>query len=74
LVSDIKGEHRMRVFQKRVLRRIFGQKRDEMPGGWRNLHYEERHDLYSSPNIIRIIQSWRIRRAGHVARIGEEFI
>jgi hypothetical protein len=57
------------VFENRVLRRIFGQKRDEVTGGWRKLHNEELHNLYSSPSIIRIIKSMMIRWEGHVARI-----
>jgi hypothetical protein len=61
----------LRVFENRVLRRIFGPKRDEVTGGWRKLHNEELHGLYSSPNIVRVIQSRRMRWAGHVARIGE---
>jgi hypothetical protein len=59
------------VFENKVLRRIFGPKRDEVTGGWRKLHNELR-DLYSSPSIIRIIKSRRMRWAGHVARMGEE--
>jgi transcription termination factor 2 len=55
----------------RVLRRIFGPKRDEETGGWRKLHNDELHKLYSSPSIIRIIKSRRMRWAGHVARMGE---
>jgi hypothetical protein len=55
----------------RVLRRIFGPKRDEMTGGWRKLHYEELHNLYSSPSIIRMIKSKRMRWAGPLARMGE---
>jgi hypothetical protein len=55
-----------------VLRRIFGPKRDEVTGEWRKLHNEELHDLYSSPSIIRIMKSRRIRWAGHVARMKEE--
>jgi hypothetical protein len=58
------------VFENRVLRRIFGPKRDDVPGGWRKLHNEELHNLYSSPSIIRIIKSRRMRWAGHVARMG----
>jgi hypothetical protein len=54
-----------------VLRRIFGPKRDEVTGGWRKLHSEELHNLYSSPNIIRMIKPRRMRWAGHVARMGE---
>jgi hypothetical protein len=59
------------VFENRVLRRIFGPKRDEVTGGWRKLHNEELHNLYSSPSMIRIFKSRRMRWAGHVARIGE---
>jgi hypothetical protein len=58
------------VFEKRVLRRIFGPKRDEVTGGCRKLHNDELHNLYSSPSIIRIINSRRMRWAGHVARMG----
>jgi hypothetical protein len=65
-----RAEHRLRVFENRVLRRIFGPKRDEVTGEWRKLHNEELHDLYSSPSIIRIIKSRRMRWAGHVARMG----
>jgi hypothetical protein len=60
------------VSENRVLRKIFGLKRDEVTGGWRKLHNEELHDLYSSPSIIRIIKSRRMRLAGHVARMGEK--
>jgi hypothetical protein len=56
------------VFENRVLRRIFGTNRDGVTGGWRKLHNEELHNLYSSPNIIRIIKSRRMRWAGHVYR------
>jgi hypothetical protein len=55
-----------------MLRRIFGQKRDEVTGGRRKLHNEELHNLYFSPNVIRIIKSRRMRFAGHVARMGEK--
>jgi hypothetical protein len=58
------------VFENRVLRRIFGPKRDEVTGEWRKLHNEEFCDLYSSPSIIRIIKSRMMRWAGHIARIG----
>jgi hypothetical protein len=61
----------MRVFENRVLRRIFGSKRDEVTGEWRTLHNEEINDLYCSPNIIRVIKSRIMRWAGHVARMGE---
>jgi hypothetical protein len=60
------------VFENRVLRRIFGPKMDGMTGGWRKLHNEELHNLYSSPSIIRIIKSRRMKWAGHVARMGEK--
>jgi hypothetical protein len=58
------------VFENRVLRRIFGPKRDEVTGEWRTLHNEELRGLYSSPSIIRMIKSRRTRLAGHVARMG----
>jgi hypothetical protein len=60
------------VFENRVLRRIFGPKRNEVTGGWRKLHNEELLDLYSSPSIIRMIKSRRMRWAGSAARIGEK--
>jgi hypothetical protein len=60
------------VFESRMLRKIFGPKRDELMGGWRKVYNEELHDLYSSPSIIRIIKSRRKKWAGHVARIGEK--
>jgi hypothetical protein len=60
------------VFENRVLRRIFGPKRDEVTGEWRKLHNEELHDLYSSPSIVRIIKSRRMRLAGHVAQMREK--
>jgi hypothetical protein len=60
------------VFENRVLRRIFGPMRDEVTGGCRKLHNEELRDLYSSPSIIRITKSKRMRLAGHVARMGEK--
>jgi hypothetical protein len=56
----------------RVLRRVFGPKRDEVTGEWRKLHNGELNDLYSSPNIVRVVKSKRMRWAGHVARMGEE--
>jgi hypothetical protein len=74
LVSDAKGEHRLRVFENRVLRRIFGPKRDEVTGEWRKLHNEELHKLYSSPVTVRQVKSRQMRWAGHVARIGEKSV
>jgi hypothetical protein len=68
----LREEHRLRVFENMVLRRVFGPKRDEVTGEWRKLHNEELHDLYSSPSILRIIKSRRIRWADHVARMGEK--
>jgi hypothetical protein len=68
----LKVEHRLRVFENRVLKIIFGTKRDEVTGEWRKLHNEELHNLYSSPDIIRQIISKRVRWARHVARMGEE--
>ena len=67
----MREERRLRLFENRVLRRVFWPKRDEVTGEWRKLHIEELNDLYSSPNIIRLIKSRRIRWAGHVARMGE---
>jgi hypothetical protein len=73
LVSNIKGRaERLRVFEKRVLRRIFGPKRYEVTGEWRKLHNEKLRNLYSSPNIIRQIKSRRIRWVEHVAPIRKE--
>jgi hypothetical protein len=60
------------VFENRVLRRIFGPKRDEATGEWRRLHNEELNDLYSSPNIIRLIKSRIMKWAGHIARMVEK--
>ena len=65
-------ERRLRVFENRVLRRIFGPKRDEVTGEWRKLHNVEFNDLYCSLNIIRVIRTRRVRWAGHVACMGEE--
>jgi hypothetical protein len=68
----LREEHRLRVFENRVLRRIFGLKRNEVTGEWRKLHNEELRDLYSSPSINRIRKSRRMRWAGNVARMGGE--
>jgi hypothetical protein len=67
----LKEEYRLRVFENRVLRRIFGPKRDEVTGGCRKQLNDELHNLYSSPNIIRMIKSRRMRWAGHVAQMRE---
>jgi hypothetical protein len=68
----LREEHRLRVFENRILRRIFGPKRDEVTEEWRKLHSEELHNLYSSPDIIRQVRSRRMRWARHVACMGEE--
>jgi len=65
-------ERKLRVFENIVLRRIFGPRRDEVTGEWWRLHNEELNDVYSSPNIVRVIKSRRKRWAGPVARMGEE--
>ena len=67
----LREEHRLRVFENRVLRRIFGPKRDGVTEEWRKLHNEELNDLYPSLNIVRVVKSRRMRWAGHVARMGE---
>jgi hypothetical protein len=71
LSITLREGHRLRVFENRVLRGIFGPKGDEVTGEWRKLHSGDLHDLYSSPDIIRQIKSRRMRWAGHVARMGE---
>jgi hypothetical protein len=68
----LREEHRLRVFENRVLRRIFGLKRDKVTGGWRKLHNVEPRNRNSSRSIIRMIESRRMRLAGHVARMGEK--
>jgi len=68
----LREERKLRVFESLVLRRIFGPRRDEVTGEWRRLHKEEQNDLYSSSNIVRVINSRRMRWAGNVACMGEE--
>jgi hypothetical protein len=67
---SLREDHRLRVFENRVLRKIFGPKREE-DGSWRKIHNDELHSLYSSPNIVRVIKSRSMRWAEHVARMGE---
>jgi hypothetical protein len=67
----LREERRLRVFGNRVLRRIFGPKRDEVTEEWRKLYNEDLNDLYCSPNIVRVIKSGRMRWAGYVAHVGE---
>jgi len=68
----LREERKLKVFENMVLRRIFGPRRDEVTWEWKRLHNEELNDFYSSPNIVRVIKSRRMRWAGHVARMGEE--
>jgi hypothetical protein len=68
----LREERRLRVFENRVLRRVFGHRRDEVTGEWRKLHNEELNDLYSLPNIVRVVKSRRMRWAGPGARMGDE--
>ena len=68
--TALREEHRLRMFENRVARKIFGPKREEVIGQWRKLHNEELYDLYSLPNIVRVVKSRRMRWAGHVARMG----
>jgi hypothetical protein len=67
----LREEHRLRMFENRVLRRMSGSEREEVTGEWRKMHSEELHNLYYSTDIIRLIKSRRMRCAGHVARMGE---
>jgi len=67
----LREECRLRVFENRALRRVLGPKRDEVTGGWRNLHNEELSDGYFLPNIVRVAKSGRMRWAGHVTRLGQ---
>jgi hypothetical protein len=68
----LKEERRLRVFENRVLRRVFGPKRDEVTGEWRKLHNEGLNDLYSLPNTVRVVKSRIMRWAGHMACMGED--
>jgi hypothetical protein len=68
----LREEHKLSMFENMVVRRIFGPKRDGVTGGWRKLHNEELHDLHTSPSIIRVVKSRRMKWAGHVARMGEK--
>jgi hypothetical protein len=68
----LREERRLKVFENRVLRSVFGPKRNEVAGEWRKWHNEELNDLYSLPNIVRVVKSRRMRWAGHVACMREE--
>jgi hypothetical protein len=68
----LREEHKLRVFENRALRRVFGPKREEATGDWRKLHDEKLNDLYSLPNIVQVVKSRRMRWVVHVARVGEE--
>jgi hypothetical protein len=68
----LREERRLRVYENRVLRRVFGPKRDEVTGKWRKLHNEKLNDMHSLPNIVRVVKLRRMRWAGHVARMGED--
>jgi hypothetical protein len=71
-ITKLMEEHRLRVFENRVLRRIFGPKRDEVTVEWRKLYNKDLHNLYSSPNIVRVVKSRRMRWAEHVAWMGRK--
>jgi len=68
----LREERKLRIFENMLLRRILGPRRDEVTGQWRRFHNDELNDLYSSPNILRVIKSRRMKWAGHVARMGGE--
>jgi len=68
----LREERRLRVSENRVLRKVFGPKRDEVTGEWRKLHNEELNDLYFLSSIVRVVKSRRMRWAGHVARMGDD--
>jgi hypothetical protein len=68
----LREEHKLGMFENRALRRIFGPKRNEVTGGWRQLHNGKLHNLYSSPCIIRMMISRKMRLTGHIARMGEK--
>jgi hypothetical protein len=72
MVSALREEHRLKMFENRVLRIIFGPKWSEVTGGWRQLYNEELHNLYSLPSIIRMMKSKRMRSVGHVVRMREK--